>query len=305
MGAGSYDSGAYRSYAQSTQGKSTSQIYRSRTLDPYLDPLKIKFRESRDSTDNPLSTPIIVAVDVTGSMGMLADAIARHGLGVLFEGILTRRPVTNPHLMFMGIGDVRCDVAPLQVSQFEADNRIVEQLTKIWIEHGGGGNFGESYDLAWYFAAYKTVHDSIEKRGKRGYLFTVGDEPPPPGLTVDTVKQFIGDDVESDAILSPAETLAAARRKYDCYHLIVEEGQAGSHPQEYRDLWTNLMGESVILLPDHKKLAEVIVSAIEVAEGRDATASAQNWADDQTRKIVHAAIKALPRGRNNPQLSAP
>ena len=168
MGSGSFDASSYRNFTASTKNKSTDEIYKSRSIDKTLNPLGVAMRESRDSADNPKSTPIIVGLDVTGSMGMISDVIAREGLGVLFNGILDRKPVTDPHIMFMGIGDANCDKSPLQVSQFEADNRIVEQLTMLWLEKGGGGNNFESYNLPWYFAAFHTVHDSMEKRGKRG-----------------------------------------------------------------------------------------------------------------------------------------
>ena len=146
MGSGSFNAKAYRSYAATTSGKTTDEIYTSRNLHKNLDPRGVKIRESRDSADNPNSTPIIAALDVTGSMGMIADVLAREGLGTLFTNILDRKSVTNPHLMFMGVGDANCDSAPLQVSQFEADNRIVEQLTQLWIEHGGGGNSDTNHE---------------------------------------------------------------------------------------------------------------------------------------------------------------
>jgi hypothetical protein len=168
MGSGTFDAGAYRAFTSSTTNKTTDEIYSSRSLNKTLDPKGVKVRESRDSVDNPLSTPVIVALDVTGSMGMIADVIARQSLGTLFTSILDRKPITNPHVMFMGIGDAFYDSAPLQVSQFEADKSIIEQLTQLYLEHGGGGNNFESYNLAWYFAANHTVHDSYEKRAKRG-----------------------------------------------------------------------------------------------------------------------------------------
>jgi hypothetical protein len=139
MGSGSFDVNSYRSYSHSVASKPVDQVFTSRKLDPSLDPKGVLCRESLDSADNPEATPIIVALDVTGSMGIIADRIAKGGLGQLFQGILDRKPVQNPHLMFMGIGDARTDEAPLQVSQFEADNRIVDQLTKIWLEGNGGG----------------------------------------------------------------------------------------------------------------------------------------------------------------------
>jgi hypothetical protein len=294
MGSGTFDPNAYRTFAASTKGKSTDEIYTSRSIHANLNPLGVKVRESRDSTDNPNSTPLIVGIDVTGSMGIIADVLAREGLGTLFTGILDRKPITDPHVMFMAIGDANCDKAPLQVSQFEADKRIIDQLTQIYLEHGGGGNNFESYNLPWYFAANHTVHDSMEKRGKRGYLFTVGDEEAPLDLTKDQIKQFIGDDLQTN--VGTRDILSAAQRSYDIFHVIIEEGNhARLHLDRVVDSWRSLLGQHVILLSDHKKLAETIVSAIEVAEGRDADSSAKGWGHGSN--TVYAAIKDLPKGR--------
>ena len=294
MGGGRFDPGVYRSFAKSAAGKSTDEIYTSRHMHKDLNPLGVKVRESRDSVDNPNSTPLIVGIDVTGSMGMIADTLARDGLGTLFTGILDRKPISDPHVMFMAIGDANCDSAPLQVSQFEADKRIIEQLTQIYIEHGGGGNNFESYNLPWYFAAFHTVHDSLEKRGKRGYLFTVGDEEAPHPLTKAQIKRFIGDDIETE--FSAKDLLQMAQRSYDIFHIIIEEGShARSYGAKVRSSWEALLGQHVISLADHKKLAETIVSAIEVVEGADASASAKAWGDGSA--LVHEAVKNLPRGR--------
>lgn len=295
MGGGTFSRAAYTSFSASTAGKATEEIYTSRSIASDLDPKGVSVRESRDSEDSPQSTPIIVGIDVTGSMGMLADVMAREGLGTLFEGILDRKPVTDPHVMFMAIGDANYDDAPLQVSQFEADNRVVEQLAQIYLEKGGGGNSFESYNLPWYFAANHTVHDSMEKRGKRGYLFTIGDEEAPEDLTADQIKQFLGDDVQGD--VSTLEALQSAQRVYDVFHIIVEEGSHARHFLDRTvDSWTNLLGQRVIRLSDHKKLAETIVSAIEVAEGVEASESAERWGGAGA-KIVYDAVKNLPRSK--------
>lgn len=298
MGSGTFDAGAYRAFSATTRGKSTDDIYTARSINKNLDPKGVKLRESRDSKDNPQSTPIIVAIDVTGSMGMIADVLAREGLGTLFTEILDRKPVTDPHLMFMAVGDANYDRAPLQVSQFEADNRIVEQLTQIYIEHGGGGNNFESYNLPWYFAAAHTEHDSLIKRGKRGYLFTVGDEESPQDLTKDQIKEVIGDDIER--AMSSGEMLADAQRSYDVFHIIIEEGShARSHGAQVWDSWNKVLGQHVIRLSDHKKLAETIVSTIEVVEGRDAKAVTSKFGS-----VVYDAVKHLPRSRT-PRLALP
>jgi len=297
MGSGRFDSNAYRSFTSSTVGKTTEQIYTSKAIHKDLDPKGVKLRESRDSADNPNSTPLIVDIDVTGSMGILADVIARKGLGTLFESILDRKPISDPHVMFMANGDANYDRAPLQVSQFEADVRIIKQLSDIYLEHGGGGNGWESYNLPWYFAAFHTEHDSLIKRGKKGYLFTIGDEEAPGDLTKAQIKNIIGDDLEAE--LSSKDMLALAQRKYNCYHIVITEG---SHCRSYRhtvlETWKSMIGEHLIVLEDHTQLAETIVSAIEVAEGRDAAESTKAWSN---AKAVHEAVKNLPKG-SSPKL---
>jgi len=293
MGSGRFDSRAYASYSSATVGKSTDEIYSSRGLQKELDPKGVTFRESRDSEDNPNSTPIIVGIDVTGSMGMLADVLARKGLDTLFNSILDSDVVDDPHVMFMAIGDANYDRAPLQVSQFEADNRIVEQLTQIWIEHGGGGNRFESYNLPWYFAGNHTVHDAMEKRGKRGFLFTVGDEEAPRTLTQGQIERFCGDSLQAD--VTPEEALADAQRLYHVFHIIVEEGHhAKNHPESVWESWTKMLGQNVIRLADHTKLAETISGAIKVTEGLDVSDATRGW-DAQTVEVVSEAVKGLPQ----------
>lgn len=296
MGSGTFNPSAYRSFAASTSGKTTDEIFSSGSLNKNLDPKGVKLRESRDSTDNPNSTPAIIALDVTGSMGMIADVLAREGLGTLFTEILKRKPITDPHVMFVAVGDANYDHAPLQVSQFEADNRIVEQLTQIFIEHGGGGNNFESYNLPWYFAAHHTEHDSLIKRGKRGYLFTVGDEEAPHDLTLAQIETVIGD--KPERTISSAEMLSEAQRMYDVFHIIIEEGDhARHHKAKVQKSWRNILGQHVISLADYKKVAETIISTMEVVEGRDAKKVTASFGS-----AVYDAVKHLPPSRNPKRL---
>lgn len=300
MGGGSFNASTYRSYQQQVANAPQQVVYSSKQMDPLLDPRGVSVRESRDSADSPRATPIIVALDMTGSMGHIAVEIAKRGLGTLFQGILERKPVAFPHMMFMGIGDVRTDRAPLQVSQFEADNRIVDQLTKLWLEGAGGGNGSESYDLAWYFAGRHTAIDSMQKRGKRGYLFTVGDEEAPPGLTRDQLKQVFGDTVSPEGgDWSARASLSEAQRLYDVFHVVIEEGNyAREHGHRVQTTWRELLGQPhVIQLADYKLLAETVVSAIQVAEGVDHAVAAKGWTGGVgAENVIGRAVQNLPRG---------
>lgn len=265
MGSGRFDHTTYHAYTARTEAFTRDERFTSRHIHKDLDPKGVKLRESCDSADNPQSNAIIIALDVTGSMGYLAEEIAKKGLGVLFQRILDDKPVSDPHLMFMGIGDAHCDQAPLQVSQFEADNRIVEQLTMLYLEGGGGGNNTESYTLPWYFAAEHTIIDCFEKRGKKGYLFTVGDEEAPGPLLHKQISQFIGDTPQSDIL--PAQLLKQVQEKYNVYHIIIEEGSyARRSIDTVRGSWNALMGQNALSLKDYKKLGEGIVSIIQMNE---------------------------------------
>lgn len=293
MGHGTFNATAYAAYTHTIADKGVHEIFTSKNLNQKLDPKGVKIRESRDSVDNPNSTPIIVGTDVTGSMGELAALIAKKGLGTTFESILARKPISDPAMMFMAIGDGECDAAPLQVSQFESDNRIVEQLSDTWIEGGGGGNAHESYEYAWYFAAFHTEHDSLIKRGKRGYLFTVGDEPIGTQARKEGLIRTFDDGVERS--FTSEELLEAAQRKYNCFHIIIRGGFAGMNMDAVLKTWKPLMGQNLIILDDVNALAETIVSTIEVCEGVDHATSAAHWGT--TGHAVLSAIKSLPKGQ--------
>lgn len=262
MGSGSFSSRSYSDYTTKTASFTRAERFASSEIKKELNPLGVKMRESRDSAEHPQSNAIIIALDVTGSMGMVAEDIAKTQLGLLFNDLFDRRPIVDPQIMFMGIGDAHYDRAPLQVSQFESDNRCVEQLTGLWLEGGGGGNNSESYHFPWYFAAEHTEIDCFEKRGRKGYLFTVGDEETPDALTRTQIKAVIGTTPQQD--YTAAQILALAEQKYHVFHLIVEEG---SHARRYlkrvQDSWQALMGEHAVSMKDHKKLAQGIVALIE------------------------------------------
>lgn len=285
-----WDSSTWTTYSDThIKNKSTAKIYSRSTIKSDFNPLSIKIRESRDSELYPVSNAIIVGLDVTGSMHTVLDSMARKGLPTLCEEIYSRKPVTDPHIMCMGIGDVEMgDRAPLQATQFEGDIKIAEQLVDIYLEGGGGGNGYESYNLPWYFAGMYTSIDCFEKRGKKGYLFTVGDEDPPQGLASEYLRSVFKNAPDKDLKLE--EMLALATRMYHVYHVIVEEGD---HTRYYGSdkvykKWSSLLGQNVIRLSDHTKLAEVIVSAIEMNEGKDKDEVIQSWDGSTSIVMAHA-----------------
>lgn len=291
MGTGSWTSSSWTRYAAaSVRGRKRHEIFSSAGMRPAYDPKGIARRESCDSADNPNSTPVIIGVDVTGSMGSLAEELIVNGLHTTFSELLDRRPISDPHVMAMAIGDACCDRAPLQVTQFEADIRIAEQLTELWLEGGGGGNRGESYSLAHAFAGLKTVHDAFSKRGKKGFLFTVGDEPNLDGVTRDQLRDVLGIDAQAD--LSAADCVDLAARTYEVFHIIVDGSYAARDLAGVRETWDPILPERVLHLRDPGKLSQTIVSTIELIAGRDRDSVVRSW-DRGTALVVAEAVRGI------------
>lgn len=299
MGGGSWSSSAWTTYSSTyVKGKSDYDLT-SKALNSNLDPKNVKVRESRDGVDNPESTAVAVFLDQTGSMGNLARIMIREGCNTLATEIHNRKPVTNPHIMFGAIGDAAMnELAPLQVSQFEADLRIVEQLQEIYLEGRGGGNDSESYTFPWYFMALHTSIDCFEKRGKKGYLFTVGDECVPEILTAAQIEKYLGYKPEKD--FTAEELYNMVSRYYNVYHLMVEEGSfmRGGGATRVNDSWRKILGQNAIPLADHTKMSEVIVSIIQAQEGMDKKRIVDSW-DGSTGIVVAKALNKFDVATNS------
>ena len=231
MGSGSWTRAAYATYCCST-GKtynattdcinenytSTAQAFKSCKLNEALDPKNV-IRECCDSKEHPESLPIILALDVTGSMGDTAIRIQK-----LLNPIMTKiyEEVKDAEIAIMAIGDLACDDAPIQMSQFESDIRIADNLDKIYFERGGGGNTWESYTAAWYMGLKHTKLDCW-KRGRKGIIITMGDEKLNPYLPLDGyscgLRAATGDslqaDVERKKLYKDAKDIGSALKAFE------------------------------------------------------------------------------------------
>jgi len=258
-------------------------------------PKTVEFRESRDSDTNPKSKPTILALDGTGSMGSIAHHMIQKGLATTMSEIFARFTTFDPAVLTAVLGDVHNrDEAPLQVGQFESDLEIAQQLTEFFIEGGGGSNPFESYSLPWWFAGNKTSIDCFEKRGEKGFLFTIGDEEPTEPLTAAHLSEVFGPGQYADLTTSK-EALEMARKYYHVFHVVVAEGSycKSEGVRNVVKAWQNLMGQSVLQLDNYKKLAEVIVSTMEVVENnKTAEEVAATW-DGDTSVVVRSALDGL------------
>ena len=135
MGSGVFSSRAFASYSTSLgksydidTGRVSGQEFTSHRIDESLDPKKFKVRECANSEEHPNTIPVILALDVTGSMGEACRETAE-ALGVIITNLYKNHK--DIEFCVMGIGDLAYDAAPVQMSQYESDVRIAEALDKI------------------------------------------------------------------------------------------------------------------------------------------------------------------------------
>ena len=269
MGYSSWSDHTYRTIKTDYSTKTTDDIFvnnKTRKIDPLMDPKKIIIRECRDSTTHPLTVPTFLGLDDTGSMKDIPEKLIRYKLGTLIETML-KHGIQDPVVLFAAVGDHECDEYPLQIGQFESGTvELNKWLTSVYLEGGGGGNAGESYLLAWYAAARYTSLDSFEKRGKKGYMFTVGDEATLRSLPNSAIKEIFG--TSEASTVSVEQILKEAQQKYHVFHIHCTEGSNGRSTSVIQS-WKDLLGQNLIQLDNSDDLAETIASTIAVMEGAD------------------------------------
>jgi len=264
MGGGSYsvDRAVSRSRTMNYASKTSDEIFDKSSIQNAMNPEGIKIRESRDSDEHPESIAIILALDVTGSMGYIPKHMITEGLTKLM-GTIIQRGVKDPQILFLAVGDHECDRAPLQVAQFESRDELLDKwLKEVYLEGGGGGNAGESYPLAWYFAGNHTAIDCLEKRDQKGYLFTVGDEPALTEFPQEAIKNLMGDTaVIQQKSVHASEWLKKAREMYHVHHINLRETTSGGRPETFSS-WKQLLGEDAHNIAEHENVPNVMADII-------------------------------------------
>jgi hypothetical protein len=263
MGFGSYSYSSASSRASTTYSHvSREEIFKQRHLDPDMDPKGVKYRESCDR-DGEESFPIIIALDETGSMGHMPELLIKNVFPKIMKTIM-EAGIPNPQVMFAGIGDC-CynEEAALQVGEFESNDALMEKwLTNIYLEGRGGGNAHESYPLIWYFAAHHIKTDAYDKRGQKGVLITIGDEPCQQLLTKKQIKKYIGDDVQDD--ITAKELLEQVKTKFNVYHIHCD----GSRTYDFTDTnWEDLLGINAVVSKSSKgtDVGDIIPKLVELS----------------------------------------
>lgn len=280
-------------------------IYKAHEL---VDPTKknaagVNIREARDR-DKEESLPIVVGLDVTGSMAR-TPRIVQEKLANLF-GLLLRKGYTGdliPQIAISAYGDSFTDRVPLQISQFEADNRVDDVLDALFLEGNGGGDGFETATLLWYYLNKHVATDAWEKRGKKGYFFMVADEIA-GDLEPSHITQFIGEDEAPARDQLTAKKLAAdLQEKWEVFVLLIDNASAAM--QGSQKFYTDLFGaKNVIILENDETVSETIGAVIGRLENDDL--DDDELIDDlvsegSTKAVAQKTVTAIAKLGNAPK----
>lgn len=205
-------------------------------------------------------SPIIFGLDVTGSMGEWVKIIYDK-LPMFYGQLLLQKYLEDPAISFCAIGDHECSLAPLQVTPFSQGLEIDDQIKKLFLEGGGGGNSKESYELVSHF--YLNHIDL--KNCQFPFLFITGDEVFFEAITPDAVKKVIGSQISQD--IASVSSFKDLCQKYNVFHIRKPYGD----PQKEKEmvkLWSQAIGpERILDVKTPKACIDVILGAIAITSG--------------------------------------
>ena len=281
MGSSSYSSSDYAARASYRKSTGTPTFAyndavrtgKARGVHPSLSPRGVKIREARDSATHPVSVPIAMCNDLTGSMASVPITLQAKEpelMGLFLKDRAAGKKYLGdgyPAIMIAGVDDFFAIGAEgaLQIGQFESGLEIDENLTNLWLTGQGGGNWGESYDLFLYMLARHTAHDHWDKRKRKAHAFVICDEPLFEKVSANAVKQVIGDQLQGDIPI--AQIIAEVQERY-YLSCIIPNQTSHYDSDDLRSRWKKAIGaQHVLLLDDPTKICELIVSTVAMCEG--------------------------------------
>jgi hypothetical protein len=222
--------------------------------------------------------PILVAVDVTGSMAHWPREIFDR-LPLLYQTLSQYRE--DVEVSFAAIGDATCDRFPLQVTDFEKGAALDEHLGALYGEGGGGGGAKESYELyAWF------VQNRVSApRAEKPFLIIYGDEGFYPEVNEDQVRHYFGGALEGR--VSSRSVFSDLMKRYEVY--LLRKSYGGSQEKEILAQWQDaLEPQRVIPVQDEERAVDLALGLIARSWGRF-----EDFEENMKARQPLAKVKAL------------
>jgi hypothetical protein len=243
--------GAVRRKAAATRAEAHGPRTYERTNGPnqaIIDPQK----HIRSTSTNPL----IVAVDVTGSMANWPFEIFDR-LPLLYNTLSQYRE--DLEVSFAAIGDAGYDHWPLQVTTF-ASGYDLEQLLGSLYGEGGGGDAPESYGL---LAHWINTHVEVPNAREAPFLILFGDAPMHLQVPAEQIAHHLGDrgNGSVDAIVAWQQVC----RTWNTWFLRRPTGKPGDRVDQQ---WGQaISGQKILHIQDEQRAVDYAMGLIARAWG--------------------------------------
>jgi hypothetical protein len=212
-----------------------------------------------DKLTTKSESPLVIACDVTGSMGEWPATIFSKLPYLDKEG--KEYLGDKAEISFCAIGDCFSDKYPLQVREFVSGTDLEKELKALIIEGGGGGSTQESYDLA---AKYYTDNVEMPNAVRKPIFIFIGDEGLYDKLKKENAK-FAKVSLEDH--LKIDEIIEDLQKRYSVY--LVRKTYPGTREKEIKGQWIKLLGEDhVCALQDAQRVVDVIFGILAKETGR-------------------------------------
>jgi hypothetical protein len=186
----------------------------------------------RSSSKNPL----VIAVDVTGSMQRWPFEIFDR-LPLLYNTLSQYRP--DLEISFCAIGDAACDRWPLQTTDFSKGFDLERYLKALYGE-GGGGDEPESYGL---FAHWVNTHVTLEQ-ARRPFLIVFGDATMHETVQGGQISHFMGDEHRD------VDSVAAWQQVAKTWNTWFLRRPGGRKGDSVHSQWSRAVGEQQVVQID-------------------------------------------------------
>ncbi|MFH1917244.1 MAG: hypothetical protein ABIJ21_08345 [Nanoarchaeota archaeon] len=205
--------------------------------------------------------PLIVAVDVTGSMATAPGEFFDRA-PLLYQTLSQYK--TDLEICFGAIGDATCDNYPLQVNSFGKGLDLEEHIKAIGCEGGGGGQISESYELFGHFI----LNHCTTPKAKSPFLFIYGDEKFYDSVNPDQVKHYIGDKMQGP--MESDKVWKGLMQRFNVYLLQKPYGHGDSGvTREVKAHWAKAIGpQRIIDVPSPERTVDVIMGIVAKTWGR-------------------------------------
>merc|ERR550514_1331523 len=271
MGGSDYDREVYSAPAPAAAGRAptasagfsaaASQVLSQRGLHQDVDP------RGRALTCEAKS-PVVVAIDVTGSMGNWTKIIYDK-LPMFYGQLKMQGYLEDPSISFAAVGDHASDRAPLQACDFAQGLAIDDMVAKLWLEGGGGFNRCESYELAAHYYASGAV--SCPGATSKPFFFFTGDEGCYDAVEAEAQLQWLPPGTQREGAPLIFERL---KEKYQVFLLKKPYmGKTSSKTEAaIKQQWRELIGQDrILMLSDPKAVVDIMLGVVAVVTGSRTT----------------------------------